>query len=35
MDELRGRMRRYRELMSQGKFGEAGKELEQIEALLK
>ena len=35
MEELRGRMRRYRELMSQGKFGEAGKELEQIEALLK
>lgn len=34
-DEARNRLRRYRELMSQGKFAEAGRELEAIEALFK
>ena len=35
VDEARSRLRRYRELMSQGKFADAGKELEAIEQLLK
>lgn len=35
VEEARARMRRYRELMSQGKFAEAGKELESLEALLR
>ena len=34
VDGLRQRFRRYRELQSQGKFAEAGKQLEEIEALL-
>ncbi len=35
MDDARAKLRRYRELMSQGKFGEAGRELEALEALFK
>lgn len=35
VDEARTRLRRYRELMSQGKFSEAGKELEALDILLK
>ncbi|MDX2182112.1 MAG: UPF0182 family protein [Bryobacteraceae bacterium] len=35
LDDLRARMRRYRELMAQGKFAEAGRELEAIESVLK
>jgi uncharacterized membrane protein (UPF0182 family) len=35
IDEVRTHFRRYRELMAQGKFAEAGKELEAIDALLK
>jgi uncharacterized membrane protein (UPF0182 family) len=35
VEEARSRLRRYRELMSQGKFADAGKELEAIEQLLK
>lgn len=34
VEALRQRFRRYRELQSQGKFAEAGKQLEEIEALL-
>jgi uncharacterized membrane protein (UPF0182 family) len=32
LDSIRGHLRRYRELSSQGKWAEAGKELEAIEA---
>jgi len=32
---VRDHLRRYRELASQGKWSEAGKELEAIEALVK
>ncbi len=35
LDELRAHWRRYRELSSQGKWAEAGKELEAIDALMK
>lgn len=35
MEELRRHMRRYRDLASQGKWSEAGKELEAIESALK
>jgi uncharacterized membrane protein (UPF0182 family) len=35
LEEARRRFRRYRELMSQGQFGEAGKELEALEKLLR
>ncbi len=35
IDELRAHWRRYRELSSQGKWAEAGKELEAIDALMK
>jgi uncharacterized membrane protein (UPF0182 family) len=35
VEALRQRFRRYRELQSQGKFSEAGKQLEEIEALLR
>jgi uncharacterized membrane protein (UPF0182 family) len=34
VEALKQRFRRYRELQSQGKFAEAGKQLEEIEALL-
>jgi uncharacterized membrane protein (UPF0182 family) len=34
VESLRQRFRRYRELQAQGKFAEAGKQLEEIEALL-
>lgn len=34
IEEMRSRMQRYRDLASQGKWGEAGKELEAIERLL-
>ena len=34
IEEIRSRMQRYRELASEGKWGEAGKELEAIERLL-
>ena len=34
VEALRQHFRRYRELQSQGKFAEAGKQLEEIEALL-
>ena len=34
IEEMRTRMQRYRDLTSQGKWGEAGKELEAIERLL-
>jgi uncharacterized protein len=33
--QVRDHFRRYRELASQGKFSEAGKELEAIDALLR
>ena len=33
LDEIGARLRRYRELMSQGKFSEAGKEIEALERL--
>jgi hypothetical protein len=33
LDEITNRLRRYRELMSQGKFSEAGKEIEALERL--
>lgn len=33
LDEITTRLRRYRELMSQGKFSEAGKEIEALERL--
>jgi hypothetical protein len=32
LDSIRGHLRRYRELVSQGKWAEAGKELEALEA---
>ena len=35
VESLRQHFRRYRELQSQGKFAEAGKQLEEIEALLR
>jgi uncharacterized membrane protein (UPF0182 family) len=35
LDEARQRLRRYRDLMSQGKFSEAGRELEALQELLK
>jgi uncharacterized membrane protein (UPF0182 family) len=35
LDDARSRLRRYRELMAQGKFADAGKELEALDALLK
>jgi len=35
LEEVRRRMRRYRELSTQGKWSEAGRELEAIEGLLK
>jgi uncharacterized membrane protein (UPF0182 family) len=35
LDAARGHLRRYRELMSQGKFADAGRELEAIESILK
>ncbi len=34
VNEIRDRLRRYRELWSQGKYSEAGKELEQIEQIV-
>ncbi len=34
LESIRQRLRRYRELQSQGKFAEAGRQLEEIEALL-
>jgi len=33
LDEIRSRLRRYRDLMSQGKYSEAGKEIERIEQI--
>lgn len=35
LGEIRQRLRRYRDLWSQGKYGEAGKELEAIESIAK
>jgi len=35
LQSVRDHLRRYRELASQGKWSEAGKELEAIEALVK
>jgi len=35
LDEIRERLRRYRELIAQGKFVDAGKEMEAVEELLK
>ena len=35
LDEISNRLRRYRELMGQGKFSEAGKEIEALERLPK
>ena len=34
LETVRGHLRRYRELLAQGKYAEAGKELEAVEALL-
>lgn len=34
MNRIRGHLRRYRELIAQGKFSEAGKEMEEIERIL-
>ena len=34
VEAIKQRFRRYRDLQSQGKFAEAGKQLEEIEALL-
>lgn len=34
LDQVRGHMRRYRELSSQGKWGDAGRELEAVERLV-
>ncbi len=33
LEEIRSRLRRYRDLMSQGKYSEAGKEIERIEQI--
>jgi hypothetical protein len=33
LNEIRSRLRRYRELMSQGKYSEAGREIERIEQI--
>jgi hypothetical protein len=35
VDQVREHLRRYRELASQGRWSEAGKELEAIDALVK
>jgi len=35
IDAIRNHLRRYRELVSQGKWSEAGKELEAVETLVK
>lgn len=35
LNDVRNHLRRYRELMSQGKFAEAGRELEAIDSLIK
>ena len=31
IEEIRGRLKRYRELISEGKFSEAGREIEKIQ----
>lgn len=33
LEEIRSRLRRYRDLLTQGRYAEAGRELEQVEAL--
>jgi hypothetical protein len=35
LDRIRGHLNRYRELVSLGKWAEAGRELEAIEALVR